>query len=154
MDRLLYPGKRIAAVVGQAFSAIVEDWLIRLNDRADTAYRGHDLAASFPVGLTITGVASNATITTSAHTRRYYSADVTVEAGLVAGASYGSTYYLYYDDAKRAGGLVTITATTTRTDAAASSDNPHRHYVGKVIMPATAGASNTTGTNAYPPGHT
>ena len=59
--------------------------------------------ASYPSGLTIAGVASNASITVSAHTRQYASLAKPVQAGTVTGLTYGTTYYVYYDDLQRAG---------------------------------------------------
>ena len=83
--------------------------------------------ASYPSGLTIAGVASNASITVSAHTRQYASLAKPVQAGTVTGLTYGTTYYVYYDDLKRAGGLVSYAATTTLTDAFSSPTNPALH---------------------------
>lgn len=118
------------------------------------AQRHTEVQGSYPVSVTLTGVAASGAITVTEHTRRYPSGDKTVSANSTAsGLTYGSTYYVYYDQASRSGGLVSFTTTTTLTDAFASTTNPDRHYVGRVTMPANAGASNTTGTPAYPPGY-
>ena len=118
------------------------------------AVRATELGLSFPVSLTLTGVAATRSITVSAHTRRYPSGDKSVTAGTVlSGLTYGGTFYVYYDQAGRSGGTVTFAATATLADAWASPTNSDRHYVGRITMPANAGASNTSGTPAYPPGY-
>lgn len=68
-------------------------------------------------------------------------------AGLVA----GSEYALFYDDAERAGGAVTVLATTRPTQAANGPDHPGRHYLGSIRLPTAAG-TETTGGGASPPG--
>ena len=97
--------------------------------------------ASYPSGLTIAGVASNASITVSAHTRQYASLAKPVQAGTVTGLTYGTTYYVYYDDLKRRG-LVSYAATTTLTDAFSSPTNPARHYVGASPCPPPPGVQH------------
>lgn len=123
-----------------------------VGQRADAGSRTSNLADSYPYGLTITGVASTGQITLSAHVRKYPSGNQDVGSGAIT-ASYNTAYWIYYDDTARTGGNVTYEKTTTAYDAFASFDNPDRHFVGSVTMPANAGASNTTGTPARPPGY-
>ena len=122
---------------------------------ADGAYATVGLLGSFVSGVTITGVASGAFATVSGHRRHYLlgapAADV--DAGFVAGLSYATDYWIFYDQASRAGGAVTYQATTDYTQAFASHDAPHRHFVGALHMPASSGAANTTGKAGLPPGY-
>lgn len=98
------------------------------------------LANSFPTGATIsaTDAGANATITISAHTRRYVNpdgtfTDVAVNGGSLTGLAYSTFFYVYYDDAARAGGAVTYLSTTSSTTATQAGD---RHVVGAVLTPA------------------
>lgn len=154
MDKLIYPGQRLVVLASESFSSVWEAFFRKLTTRADAAYLNGDMVMSYPVSLTITGVAASGLITISDHTRRYPSGDVSVTNGTVSGITYGQTGYIYYDDAKRTGGVVTYRASTTLTDAFLSSTNPNRHYVGKVTMPAGAGSADTSGTPSRPLGYT
>jgi len=113
-------------------------------------------AISWPVGVTIQGVADGATakITISAHTRVSLTNAVSLDAGEVTGLAYATLYYVYYDDQNRTGGAVTYQASTDILDAFASVDNPYRLNVGSVTTPATSGDPPTDGTPAGPPGDT
>ncbi|MGE5566160.1 MAG: hypothetical protein ACM3YN_08400 [Parcubacteria group bacterium] len=122
---------------------------------ADAVDASASLNASYTTGLTIsaTDAGTDATITISAHTRIYGNGtSVSVSGGSVTALSYSTTYWLYYDDAARAGGSVTYHATTTDVDAFVSPTNPDRHFVGAVQTPAS-GAGATTGAPIRPPGY-
>lgn len=118
---------------------------------ATTANSVASLTNSGVTGCTITAadVGANVTVTISAHTRVYGSGtSVAVNGGTVTGLAYSTTYFIYYDQASRAGGAVTYAATTSETTAAQTGD---RHCVGMVVTPAAAGP-NTDGDYVRVPG--
>jgi hypothetical protein len=122
---------------------------------ADDITTANELASSYVTGATITATDAGAdiTITISAHTRHYpqpdgSTIDVAVSGGSLTGRAYSTTYYIYYDDASRAGGAVTYQSTTSEATAAQIGD---RHTVGGVETPAAAGAP-TGGAYTRPPG--
>lgn len=106
---------------------------------ADDANSVASLTNSGVTGCTITATdaGSNVTVTISAHTRKYGDGtSVSVNGGSVTGLNYSTTYFIYYDQASRAGGAVTYVATTSEATAAQTGD---RHCVGMVVTPAAAG---------------
>jgi hypothetical protein len=107
------------------------------------------ISTSSQVGLTITATATSITI--SNHTRRYNDKDVAVTGATISGLTAQTSYWLYYTDADRAGGVVTYTATTVYFDAFPSPANPTRHYAGYVTTGAVGGAG-TSGGGSLPPG--
>lgn len=118
---------------------------------ATTANSVASLTNSGTTSLTITAADAGAdvTITISAHNRVYGNGTtVSVNGGTLTGLAYSTTYFIYYDQASRAGGAVTYAATTSETTAAQTGD---RHLVGKVVTPAAA-APATTGKRVYAPG--
>lgn len=118
---------------------------------ADDAAAATAIANSYVTGVTITATdaGANATINISAHTRYYADGtNVSVNGGSVTGLAYSTLYYIYYDQASRAGGAVTYQATTSEATAAQVGD---RHTVGSVTTPAAAAPDNT-GDFVYPPG--
>ena len=124
-------------------------------DAADTAAAAatteQELNNSYVTGITITGTdaGANATINITAHTRVYGDgASVSVNSGSVTGLSYSTLYYIYYDQASRAGGAVTYATTTDETVAVQTGD---RHVVGSVTTPAAA-APDESGGYIRPPG--
>ena len=88
-----------------AFSTPLGAFVRMLADAVNGTTGVVETRASYPSGLTIAGVASNASITVSAHTRQYASLAKPVQAGTVTGLTYGTTYYVYYDDLEAGGGL-------------------------------------------------
>lgn len=103
--------------------------------------------------LSATDAGADATITVAAHDRKYPQPDgstltVAVSGGNVTGLAYSTIYYVYYDDATRAGGAVTYLATTTEATAAQVGD---RHTVGAIRTPAAL-AAPTAGSGTRPPG--
>lgn len=99
--------------------------------------------------ITATDAGANATVNITAHTRVYGDGtSVSVNAGSVTGLSYSTLYYIYYDQASRAGGAVTYQATTSQTTAAQTGN---RHLVGSVTTPAAA-APDTGGNYVGAPG--
>jgi hypothetical protein len=97
---------------------------------------------------------TNGTVTVSIanHKRIYADAGkttVNVTGGTITGLALNSQYYVYYDDATRAGGTVTYHYTTDNTVAAQTNG---RHSLGGI---ATGGAEDTTpisGGGVSPPG--
>lgn len=152
-DKLIAPLARPALDANGVFESVWNAFFKTLTARFEIVTRSGEIAASWPDDLTITGVASSGLVTISEHDRQYPSGAKTVEAGTVSGLAYGATGYLYYDDAVREGGIVSYAAATSYADAFAKPATPNRHFIGKVTMPANAGASNTTGTPAKPPGY-
>lgn len=106
---------------------------------ADDSAAATALQNSWVSGLTITATDAGAdvTITISAHTRNYADGtSVAVTGGSLTGRAYSTLYYVYYDQASRAGGAVTYASTTSSTTAAQTGD---RHTVGQVTTPAALG---------------
>lgn len=147
-----------ALVEVDAALVAVDDALVTVDAAVVTAQSAADDAAaalaitgSYVTGVTITATdaGSNVTVNISAHTRVYADGtSVSVSAGSVTGLSYSMDYYIYYDQASRAGGVVTYQATTSQTTAAQVGD---RHTVGKVTTPAAAAPDNN-GDPVLPPG--
>lgn len=122
---------------------------------ADEITESSALASSYVSGITIsaTDAGANATITISAHTRHYpqpdgSTVDVSVNGGSVTGLAYSTTYFIYYDDPTRSGGVVTYQASTSDATAAQIGD---RHTVGAIVTPAAA-APDTGGNYVRSPG--
>lgn len=155
VERILFPGTRRLKLVDEngEMTTVWAEFFRKIAVRLELTFFGSTALGSYPTDLTITSRASDASIQISAHSRVYPGGNKTVQAGSVLSRIYATQYYIYYDDAQREGGLVVYAATTTRTDAFASATYPNRHYVGRVTMPATAAAANTTGTPATPPGY-
>lgn len=151
-EKLIAPLERPALTPKGVFEHVWNAFIKAFTAALNTVARSSEIGLSYPLSLTLTGVASSGLITVSEHTRQYPSGAKTVQGGSVSGIAYGATAYVYYDDSTRNAGLVSFSASTTFTDAFASPTNPNRHFVGKITMPANAGASNTTGTAARPPG--
>ena len=104
--------------------------------------------------LTSTTGTADSVITVQNHKRVYADANkttVNVVGTTITGLAPDKFYYLYYDDAERLGGAVTIAATTDYPTAFNSSTQPARHYVGSIETAATGGA-DTGGGGGTPPG--
>ncbi len=124
---------------------------------ATTVTDAQEIVNSYVSGATLTAsdAGASATITISAHTRHYPQADgttisVAVNGGTLMGLAYSTAYWVYYDDATRAGGAVTYASTTNE---GTSAQTGARHSVGAVTTPAAAGA-NTAGRAVRWPGYT
>lgn len=140
-----------AAVAAQTAADNADTAATAAQGAADDAAAATAIASSYVTGLTLTATdaGSNVTVNISAHTRVYADGtSVSVSAGSVTGLSYSLDYYIYYDQASRAGGAVTYQATTSQTTAAQVGD---RHTVGKVTTPAAAAPDNN-GDPVLPPG--
>lgn len=144
-----------AAATANAAAATAQTAATDAQDTADAITSESALSNSYVSGITLASndAGASATITISAHTRHYPQADgstinVAVNGGSVTGLSYDTIYYVYYDDAARAGGAVTYAATTTEATAAQLGD---RHTVGAVRTPVAA-APPTSGATTRPPG--
>lgn len=97
--------------------------------------------------LQLSGVSNNCTIVGSdtgaaariainSHTRYYADGtSVSVTGNNVSSLSYDTMYWVYYDDASRAGGAVSYAVTTDPNNAQPTSLNPDRHYVGSCRTP-------------------
>lgn len=129
-----------AADAANAAAAAADAAALAAQGAADDAAATSSLANSGIPGVTITGTdaGANVTVTISAHTRVYGDGtSVSVNGGSVTALAYSTLYYIYYDQASRAGGAVTYQATTSQTTAAQTGD---RHLVGQVTTPAALAA--------------
>lgn len=87
----------------------------------------------------ILGLAATSEVDISSHTRLYGDGtSVNVSSGSVSGLTLGLIYFIYYDDAARAGGAETYHADTVAANAGYTAATPDRHFVGYVVMPATS----------------
>ena len=100
--------------------------------------------------------ATDDSITVETHTAQYFDKTASVTGSTLTTEDDGVTaittltrYHLYYDDAVRSGGAVTLKATQDITLAVNSADHPGRHYVGSLTTPDTGGG--TSGGGAPPP---
>lgn len=144
-----------AAIAANAAAASANAAAATAQDTADEVAAVSELANSYVSGITITATdaGTDVTVTMSAHTRHYPQPDgsvsnVAVNGGSITALAYSTNYYIYYDQASRAGGAVTYQATTSDTTAAQIGD---RHTVGFVSTPAAAGPPSG-GTGTKPPG--
>ena len=99
-----------------------------------------------PLSNPLTGhdAGANATINIAAFTMRTSSkGDISVSSGSITALSYGTGYYVYYDDPTLAGGSVTFNATTSKGTPLQGAG---RFYVGSITTPL-AGAIDTIGNN-------
>lgn len=140
-----------AAAAADAAATAAQSAANNAQTAADDATAQTAIANSYVTGATVTATdaGASATINITAHTRFYADGtSVSVNAGSLTGRSYSTLYYIYYDQASRAGGAVTYQSTTTAADAAQLGD---RHVVGSVTTPAAA-APDTDGGIIEPPG--
>lgn len=140
-----------AADAANAAAAAANTAASTAQSAADDAASNSSLASSGVSGLTMTAsdAGANATITISAHNRIYGDGTtVAVSGGSVTGLAYSTAYYVFYDQASRAGGAVTFQASTNPATAAQTGD---RHSLGAVNTPAAAGAP-IGGRSNLPPG--
>lgn len=140
-----------AAAAANTAAAAANTSATTANNAANSSIATTALQSSYPTGLTITATdaGANVTVTISAHNRTYPpSTTVAVNSGSLTGLAYSTTYYIYYDDATRAGGAVTYAYTTT---AATAAQTGNRHLVGSVLTPAAA-AAPVNGKKVLPPG--
>lgn len=109
------------------------------------------LSGSGVSGATITATDAGTTVTISVtdHTRVYSDGtSVSVSGPDITGASYSTTYYVYYDDPTYAGGGVVYQASTSDATAAQTGA---RHLIGSVLTPAPGGPPAPGGV-VRPPG--
>ena len=140
-----------AAAAADAAAAAADAAASAAQGAAETVAADSSLASSGVSGLTMTATdaGTDATITISAHTRIYGDGtSVAVSGGTVTGLAYSTGFFVYYDQASRAGGAVTYQATTSAATAAQTGD---RHSLGAVTTPAAAGPPNDGNVN-LPPG--
>lgn len=104
--------------------------------------------------------ATDTAITIESHTRTYPDKTVSVTGATLTVEDDGTTaivattlYHVYYDDAGRAGGAVSLKATQDPTVAANSPSNPARHYLGSITSDTTGGSGTSYG-GSIPPGWT
>ncbi len=139
-----------AAAAADAAAAAADAAASSAQTAADDASSASALATSGTSGLTITATdaGANVTITISAHTRVYGDGtSVAVTGGSITALAYSTAYYIYYDQASRAGGAVTYLTTTVQATAAQTGD---RHSLGSGTTPA-AGAGPVAGNRNLPP---
>lgn len=140
-----------AAAAADAAAVAAQTAANTANTAAETAAADSSLASSGASGLTMTAsdAGTDATVTISAHTRIYGNGtSVSVNGGTVTGLAYSTGYFIYYDQASRAGGAVTYQATTSAATAAQTGD---RHSLGAVTTPA-GGGGPVDGNVNLPPG--
>jgi hypothetical protein len=141
-----------AAVDAQAAAASAAASAATANTAATNVTNATALANSFVTGLTITATdaGSNATITISGHTRNYADGtSVSVTGGSITALAYSTDYWIYYDQASRAGGTVTYVASAS---VVGNGTAPDRHFVGAVRTPA-GGGGPSNGNPVVPPGY-
>lgn len=135
---------------------------------ADTARGAADEAKS-QVGLVFTfqqvrdsysddGVLTGAAdgggkINVAAHERHYLNTTVAIplNAGMIDGLAFSTTYQVFYDDPTFEGGAVAYQASPTIEGALASLEHPARHFVGEVKTPASGGTATEGGGGAGRP---
>jgi hypothetical protein len=140
-----------AAAAADAAAAAADAAALAAQGTADQVQAESSLANSYTTGLTITATdaGANVTIAMSSHTRIYGDGtSVSVNAGNVTGLAYSTSYWVYYDQASRAGGAVTYQASTS---IQGNGTAPDRHFIGAVTTPAAA-APPTDGNPVRPPG--
>lgn len=140
-----------AANAANAAAAAADAAAAAAQTAADDVTTESNLVNSYVTGLTLgaTDAGASASISISAHNRVYGDgASVSVNAGNLTGLAYSTAYYVYYDQASRAGGAVTYQATTSQ---ATSAQTGNRHFVGVITTPAAAGGP-TSGYGVAPPG--
>jgi hypothetical protein len=91
-------------------------------------------------------------LTVENHTRNYPDKAVSVTGGTLTTEDDGTTaivaetiYHVYYDDAARSGGSVSLKATQSATAAANSATNSDRHYVGSITTDISGGGGTSAG---------
>ncbi|WP_157220624.1 hypothetical protein [Flavisphingomonas formosensis] len=93
---------------------------------------------------------TSATITITAHTRRYTDGrTVSVNGDTIAGLALGSGFYVYYNDLSQTGGSVTYSTTTNPLTAAQIGG---RHCVGYCSTSFPSGVTHQDGVAAPPAG--
>lgn len=150
-DRIALASVGVAVVTAQAAATTATAAAATAQTAADGANSVASFTNSGTTGLTLTAAdaGANVTITISAHNRVYGSGTtVAVNGGSLTGRAYSTTYFVYYDQASRAGGAVTYASTTSEATAAQTGD---RHLIGMVLTPAAAAAA-TTGDRVRAPG--
>ena len=120
---------------------------------ADTAKRDDAISASWTspgAVLSASDAGSNATITIAAHTRKYGDGtQLSVSGDTITNRNYSTTYYVYYNDANRSDTTPNYQS-TTNPNTAAPNAGAGRHFVGKIVTPASGGGATSGGT--VPPG--
>ncbi len=140
-----------AAAAANAAAAAADAAALAAQGTADQVLAESSLANSYTSGLTITATDAGAdvTIAMSSHSRIYGDGTtVSVNAGNVTGLAYSTSYWVFYDQASRAGGAVTYQASTA---IQGNGTAPDRHFIGAVTTPAAAAPPNA-GNPVRPPG--
>jgi hypothetical protein len=135
-------------VAAQAAADAAQSTANTANSTANTVKRDDSISTSWTSPgniLSASDAGSSATITISAHTRKYTDAtSVSVNGGSLTGLSYSTTYTVYYDQTSRAGGSVTYHATTDPNTGLANAA-AGRHLCGKITTPASGGGGTSGG---------
>ena len=142
-----------AAVAAQASADAAASDAADAQNTADTAKRDDAISASWTspgAVLSASDAGSNATITIAAHTRKYGDGtQLNVSGDTITNRNYSTTYYVYYNDANRSDTTPNYQS-TTNPNTAAPNAGAGRHFVGKIVTPASGGGATSGGT--VPPG--
>lgn len=115
---------------------------------ADTVNRNDSISTSWTAPgdiLTASDAGTDATITVADHVRHYTDAtSISVTGGSITGLAYSTTYYVYYDQPDRSGGVVTYNASEDANVGLANAV-VGRHYCGTVDTPAAGGGTTSGG---------
>lgn len=147
-------------IASTQYDPALNPWLEQINTTVQMLIAtSYTTDADPPDGLVqATNDAGTVSLTVEDHTRTYTDIGaVPITGATLTTLDDGTTplagltrYHLYYDDAGRNGGAVTILATTDAQKAATSGLNPVRHYIGSLQTPDVGSSSG--GGGSTPPG--
>lgn len=140
-----------AAGIALNAASVAQAAAVAAQNAADGVTTTAKLSGSGVSGATITATdaGTDVTISVTNHTRVYSDGTSALVNGPdVTGASYSTTYYVYYDDPDYDGGTVTYQISTSDATAAQTGV---RHLIGSVLTPA-AGQPPAPGGVVRPPG--
>ena len=121
---------------------ITQDGILQNQSVLNTITVFNKGSAQSALPLTADDVGSDTTITIAAHDVLYDSNTISYNAGTITGLGFNTQYFIYADDATKAGGAVTYASSTTATDMVASKD---RYYVGAITTPTDGGGGTSGG---------
>ena len=98
--------------------------------------------------LSATAGATTATISVAAHTLHLDFGDVSYGAGVIAGLTLNTMYYIYTDDPDFSGGAVTYVASDSSATIVGRSG---RYFVGAITTPVSANTANISGATSANP---
>ncbi|HEY1605628.1 MAG TPA: hypothetical protein VGF77_08505 [Allosphingosinicella sp.] len=129
-----------ALTTGEDMDGVVSGGSLALDASVATAIRSAYILATTDV-LTGADVSGVGMITIADHIWDYptLAAETAVTGGTITGLTLGTRYYVYFDDETLTATAPTYQASLTLGPASNSSDNPYRHYLGYVDLPAAGG---------------